>query len=63
LKYCPLGSFLGVTAKIVYKVMTDNLPLKMKVKKTRESIVGGLTMEKLNPCKGEEDSERSLSLR
>lgn len=60
LKYCPLGSFLAMAAKIVYKVKTDNLPLKINLKKTRHSVVNGVTMENLNCEDGIRGDERSL---
>jgi hypothetical protein len=49
LKYCPFGPFLGLAAGIVYRVKTDNLPLKIKMKKAEEPVVGGLSMGK-QPC-------------
>jgi SAM-dependent methyltransferase len=62
LNYCPFGSFLGLAAKIVYKVKTDNLPLKIKMKKTEEPVADGLTMGK-QPCgKGSAYGQRGLSL-
>ncbi|MDY7036413.1 MAG: hypothetical protein SV375_09680, partial [Thermodesulfobacteriota bacterium] len=48
LKHCPFGSFLGLAATILYNVKTDNLPLKIKMKKPSESIAGGLSMDDSN---------------
>ena len=62
LKYCPFGSFLGLAARVVYQVKTDNLPLKIKLKKTEEPIPGRLAMGK-HPCeKGSAYGQRGLSV-
>lgn len=41
----PFGSFLGLSAKIAYTVKADKLPLKVRVKKAEQSIVGGIGMK------------------
>lgn len=43
----PFGSFLGVSARILYSVKTDNLPLKIDVKKTGQTVPSGVSMESL----------------
>ena len=48
LRHCPIGSFLGLAATIVYKFKTDNLTLKARMKKPGHSVVSGLTMETMN---------------
>ena len=60
LKHCPFGSFLGIAATIVYKVKTDNLPLKIRMKKAGQSVASGLTTEGFNPMEGVQDYERGL---
>ena len=39
----PFGSFLGISATIQYTMKTDNLPLKLKVRKSEQSIARGVT--------------------
>ncbi|MFC1820118.1 class I SAM-dependent methyltransferase [Thermodesulfobacteriota bacterium] len=39
----PFGSFLGLSATIEYRVKTDNLPLKIRVRKTEQSVAGGIS--------------------
>ncbi len=60
LRHCPFGSFLGLSAQILYWVRTDKLPLKIRMKKARESIAGGLTMANVHPVKGSRGDERGL---
>ncbi|MFH0845169.1 MAG: class I SAM-dependent methyltransferase [Pseudomonadota bacterium] len=60
LRDCPFGPFLGVAITIVYNIKTDNLPLKIGVRKPRESIAGGLTLGHKMALKGVEESERGL---
>ncbi|MFH1351156.1 MAG: class I SAM-dependent methyltransferase [Pseudomonadota bacterium] len=62
LKYCPFGSFLGLAVTVFYSMKTDNLPLKIRIKKTKESIAGGLTMRNSNHVEGVKKGERSLPL-
>ncbi len=62
LEHCPVGAFLGLSASILYWVKTDNLPLKVRLKKARRSIVSGATMDNLNRMNGGRGDERSLSL-
>jgi ubiquinone/menaquinone biosynthesis C-methylase UbiE len=39
----PFCSFLGFSITIEYKFKTDNLPLKLRIKKTEQSMAGGVT--------------------
>lgn len=39
----PFSRFLGLSATIVYTVKTDNLPLKIRVKETGQSVAEGIT--------------------
>ena len=62
LKHCPFGLFLGLSARILYWVKTDNLPLKTKMKKARQSIASGLTMKDVNHEEESQGDERGLSI-
>lgn len=42
-KQFPFGSFLGISATIKYRYKTDNLPLKARMKKTEQSVAGGIS--------------------
>jgi ubiquinone/menaquinone biosynthesis C-methylase UbiE len=44
----PFGSFLGMSAKILYSLKTDNLPLKIPLKKSGQTVPSGVTMEPLS---------------
>lgn len=43
--HCPFGAFLGISARILYRVKTDNIPLKIDLKKAGQTIPSGATME------------------
>ncbi|HPJ67718.1 MAG TPA: class I SAM-dependent methyltransferase [Desulfobacteraceae bacterium] len=58
----PFSPFLGMSARIVYKYKTDNLLLRSKLKKTRQSLVGVRTLGDLNRTDGAYKDERSLPL-
>ena len=62
LRHWPFGSFLGVSARILYSVKTDNIPLKIRVKKAGQSIAGELSMENINPVQDRQRDERGLSI-
>ena len=47
-KHSPFGFFLGLTATMVYRVKTDNLPLKAKLKTASQSLIAARTMKELN---------------
>jgi SAM-dependent methyltransferase len=48
----PFGTFLGISAKIRYSVKTDNLPLKIDMKKAGQTIPSGVTMGQLRHQRG-----------
>jgi ubiquinone/menaquinone biosynthesis C-methylase UbiE len=58
----PFGCFLGISATMVYQVRTDNIPLKIRLKKAGQSLVGAKTLEDLKLSKGVHGDERGLSL-
>lgn len=62
LNHCPFGSVLGLAATIVYRVKTDNLPLKIGMNKAKQSIVSGVTMGNYNTVEGVQSDERGLSV-
>lgn len=59
-KHSPFGSFLGISATMVPLIKTDNLPLKARLKKASQSLIGAGTLEDLNPNKGVHGDERGL---
>ena len=59
-KHSPFGSFLGISATMVPRVKTDNLPLKFRFKKAGQSLIGGSTLKDLNRTKEVRRDERSL---
>jgi ubiquinone/menaquinone biosynthesis C-methylase UbiE len=62
LNHFPFGAFLGLAATIIYHVQTDNLPLKVRVKKARHSMVEGLTMGYSKHSEGVQIDERGSAL-
>ena len=62
INHCPLGSFLGLSATIIYRVRTEQRPLKVRLKKAEQSVVRGASMKNLNRVTGSHRHERSLSL-
>lgn len=56
----PFGSFLGISATMVYRTRTDDLPLKIRLKKAKQSLVQVKTLGDLNRNKGEDVDERGL---
>ncbi len=56
----PFGPFLGVSASMICRVKTDNIPLKIRLQKARQSLVGAKTLRDLNRKKGVEGDERGL---
>jgi SAM-dependent methyltransferase len=63
IQHCPFGSFLGLSATILYRQKTEQHPLKVRLKKAGQSIARGVTMEKINPVKRNHRDEGSLSIR
>ena len=62
LKHWPFGSFLGASVRIVYSVKTNNIPLKIGAKKTRQTIAGELSMERVDRLQEVQGDERGLSV-
>ena len=58
-EHSPFGSFLGISAAMLYRVKTDNLPLKITFKKTSQPLIGAKTMN-LRPGKERVENERGL---
>lgn len=58
----PFGSFIGLYVTIRYWVQTDQHPLKMRLKKTEQSIARGMTMKEESPLGGARKDERSLPI-
>ena len=56
----PFGFFLGLSATILYRMKTDNLHLKIGIKKAGQSIASEVTMDNLNRRGGAQGNERSL---
>jgi len=60
--HSPFGFFLGFSAALEYRMKTDNLPLKIKLKKASHSLMGAKTLEDLKRDKGGKGDERGLSV-
>ena len=58
----PFGCFLGISATMLYGVKTDNLPVKISIKKARQSLIGAKTLEDAKRSKGVPGDERGLSV-
>ncbi len=63
----PFGSILGLSVKIKYRVKTDNIPLKIRVRKSEQPLAGGITTIRsrdilLDGIGVHSHHERSLSL-
>ena len=41
--HCPFGPFIGISLTIAYRIKTDNLPLKLRVRKASQPIAGEVT--------------------
>ena len=48
-KHSPFGFFMGLSATLVYHYETDNLPLKVRLKRASQSLMGIKTLEKSDP--------------
>ena len=60
-KNSPFGCFLGISATMVPRFRTDNVPLKIRLKKASQSLMGaGGTAEDLKRTKGVNGNERGL---
>ena len=62
IRHCPFGSFLGLSATILYKVRTEQRPLKVGLKKAENPVIRGATMKNINRIKKGGRREGSLSL-
>ncbi len=62
MRHWPFGSFLGASVRMVYSVKTDNMPLKIEVKKKGQTIAGELSMERVDLVQEVQGDERSLSV-
>jgi len=60
LNHCPLGSFLGLSAEMVYRLKTEQHPLKVSLKKAGQSVARGATMNDANRVGKERGDERSV---
>jgi ubiquinone/menaquinone biosynthesis C-methylase UbiE len=47
-EYSPFGSFIGISAAMVYWIQTDNLPLKVRLTRARPPVLAPRTLEDLN---------------
>ena len=63
IQHCPVGSFLGLSATILYRQKTEQHPLKVSLKKAGQTIARGVTMKNIEPVKGNHGDEGSLSIR
>ena len=61
-KHSPFGFFLGLAATMIYRVETDNLPLKVRLKTASQPLISARTLEELNRSKGVQRDGRSLPL-
>jgi len=50
-RHSPFGFFLGLAATMVYRVHTDNLPLKVRLKTAGQSLFPARTFEELKQSK------------
>ena len=62
LRHCPVGLCLGVAVTIRYWVKTEQNPMKVNLKKAKQSLAGGISIGKAHLLKGASEDERSLSL-
>lgn len=56
----PFGYFLGVSANMKYSVKTEDLPLRIRLQKAGQPLVGVKTLRDLNRKKGVQGDERGL---
>jgi len=60
LKHSPFGSFLGISATMTYSIKADSLPLKIKMKKQSQSLIGANTVSHLKQVRGVRIDERGI---
>lgn len=58
----PFGAFLAMSAMIVYRVHTDNMPLKVPVRPSSRSVPSGAALKRLPMTGGTKHNERSVPL-
>jgi ubiquinone/menaquinone biosynthesis C-methylase UbiE len=59
-KHSPFASFLGFSATMEYHVKTDNLPLKIRLKKANQPLIGVRTFGDLRRFRGVHGDERGI---
>lgn len=58
----PFGSFLGISATMDYRMKTENLPLKIRLKKTNRSLIGAGSIKNISRGKRMNGDERGISV-
>jgi SAM-dependent methyltransferase len=58
----PFGAYVGLVATIIYRVRTDNQPVKVPVGRARRSVPSGATMGHMGAGGGAQRHERSRSV-
>lgn len=48
----PFGSFIAISARMLYRLKTDNLPLRVRLKKAAPPLVGSSTIGDINANRG-----------
>lgn len=61
-KHSPFGFFLGLSATMKYRIKTDALPLKIRLRKATQPFIGARTFEDLNRVQGVRGDERGISV-
>jgi ubiquinone/menaquinone biosynthesis C-methylase UbiE len=59
--YGPFGSFLGVSAPLLYRLKTDSVPLKINLRRASEPLIGGKTFEDFHLSKKDDGSHTNLA--
>lgn len=60
LNHSPFGFFLGISATMTYRMKTDNLPLKLRLKEVGHSFIGAKPVKGMDSIKRKAKDERSL---
>jgi ubiquinone/menaquinone biosynthesis C-methylase UbiE len=58
--HSPFAHFLGLSVAMIYRVKSDGLPLKVKIKKASQSLIGASTLEEYNRSREVRQNERGL---
>jgi ubiquinone/menaquinone biosynthesis C-methylase UbiE len=61
-RHSPFGCSLGISATMVYRLRTNTLPLKVRLKKASQSLMGARPFEDVNHYNGAQGDERGLPL-